>query len=54
VNDLFDQGEEAVILGYTKITLLINQNDTKVPLYDTNRIHAAKAVQFALFDDITI
>jgi aspartate racemase len=54
VNDLFDQGAEAVILGYTKITLLINQNDTKVPLYDTTRIHAAKAVQFALFDDITI
>ena len=54
VNDLYAQGAEAIILGCTEIALLINQNDTKVPLYDTTRIHAAKAVKFALFDDITI
>jgi aspartate racemase len=54
VNDLYTQGAEAIILGCTEIALLINQDDTQVPLYDTTKIHAAKAVQYALFDDITI
>lgn len=49
INDLYTQGAEAVILGCTEIALLIKQKDTKVPLYDTTQIHAAQAVQLALF-----
>lgn len=41
-------GAEAVILGCTEIALLVKQNQTSVPLYDTTRIHAAKAVDWAL------
>jgi len=45
---LFDKGAEAIILGCTEIALLVNQQDTDVPLYDTTRIHATQAVQYAL------
>lgn len=48
VNNLFEQGAQAVILGCTEIALLIQQKDTDVPLYDTTEIHAASAVAFAL------
>ncbi|MFO7688309.1 MAG: aspartate/glutamate racemase family protein [Desulfobacterales bacterium] len=37
-------GAEAVILGCTEIGMLLTQGDTSVPLYDTTRLHAAKAV----------
>ncbi len=50
VKNLFEQGAQAVILGCTEIALLINQNDTSVPLYDTTEIHAEAAVNLALSD----
>ena len=48
INKLFNEGAQAVILGCTEIALLINQNDTDVPLFDTTSIHAQKAVEYAL------
>ena len=50
VKNLFAEGAQAVILGCTEIALLINQNDTSVPLYDTTEIHAEAAVNLALSD----
>ncbi|WP_426359629.1 aspartate/glutamate racemase family protein [Pseudocolwellia sp. HL-MZ19] len=50
VKSLFNQGAQAVILGCTEIALLINQNDTSVPLYDTAEIHAEAAIKLALSD----
>lgn len=47
VDNLHAQGAQAVILGCTEIALLINQNDTAVPLYDTTEIHAKSAVELA-------
>lgn len=47
INSLSNKGAEAIILGCTEIGLLINQNDTPVPLLDTTAIHAAKAVEMA-------
>ena len=37
-----------MILGCTEIGLLIHPDDTRVPLYDTTEIHAAKAVEMAV------
>lgn len=54
VNDLYEQGAEAVILGCTEIALLIQQEHTRVPLYDTTEIHAAEAVKLAISDDIAV
>ena len=48
INDLQESGAEAVILGCTEIAMLVNQNDTKVPLFDTTEIHAQAAVHYAL------
>jgi aspartate racemase len=50
VEDLFKRGAQAVILGCTEIALLIEQQHTKVPLYDTTSIHAQAAVKAALAD----
>jgi len=48
MDSLVKQGAEAIILGCTEIALLVAQQDTDIPLYDTTAIHAEKAVQFAL------
>jgi len=48
VNSLHENGAQAVILGCTEIALLIDQQDTNVPLYDTTQIHAQYAVELAL------
>lgn len=50
VKNLFEQGAQAVILGCTEIAMLIKQKDTSVPLYDTTKIHAERAVLLALTD----
>jgi aspartate racemase len=45
---MIDQGAEGIILGCTEIGLLINKKDCRVPLFDTTRIHAEAAVEYAL------
>lgn len=48
INSLVQRGAEAIILGCTEITLLIQQEHTQTPLYDTTAIHAQFAVKTAL------
>ena len=48
VEKLGKMGAQAVILGCTEIGLLIGPGDTELPLYDTAKIHAAAAVEWAL------
>ena len=48
IDALHDSGAEAVIEGCTEIGLLIGQEHTAVPLFDTTRIHASQAVTEAL------
>jgi aspartate racemase len=48
IQDLINQGAEGIILGCTEIPMLINQEDVSVPVFDTTRIHAWAAVDFAL------
>jgi aspartate racemase len=45
---MVNQGVEAVILGCTEIMLLIQEQDAQIPLFDTTRIHAEAAVEYAL------
>jgi len=45
---LIERGAEAVILGCTEIGLLVRQDDCCVPVFDTTRIHAEAAVEYAL------
>jgi aspartate racemase len=48
VDKLTEMGAEGVILGCTEIGMLISQYDTVTTLYDTTKIHAAKAVEWAI------
>ena len=50
IEKLSQQGAEAVILGCTEIALLIQQQHTDVPLFDTTAIHAEAAVSLATSD----
>lgn len=48
IDKLCRLGVQGVVLGCTEIGLLINQNDTAVPLFDTSLIHAQEAALYAL------
>jgi len=45
---LVKNGAEGIILGCTEITLLVRDEDSHVPLFDTTNIHAVAAVEYAL------
>ncbi len=45
---LVEKGVEGIILGCTEIMLLVEQEDSVVPLFDTTTIHAETAVGYAL------
>ncbi|MEH6640963.1 aspartate/glutamate racemase family protein [Vreelandella glaciei] len=48
IDSLYAQGAQAVILGCTEIAMLVSQQDTAVPLYDTTALHVQRAVVWAL------
>lgn len=45
---LRERGAQAIILGCTEIMLLVSEEDSPVPLFDTTTIHALAAVDLAL------
>ena len=45
---LVDDGAQAIILGCTELTLLVGASDAGVPLFDTTRLHALRAAEWAL------
>jgi aspartate racemase len=45
---LVAQGAQGIVLGCTEIALLVDGTDATVPLFDTTRIHAKAAVDWAL------
>lgn len=48
IEKLSKKGAEGVILGCTEIGLLIDQNDTLLPVFDTTKIHAEKAALLSI------
>lgn len=48
IEQMVGRGVEGVILGCTEIGLLVHDQDVRVPLFDTTRIHAEAAVEYAL------
>jgi aspartate racemase len=48
IRTLHVRGAEGIILGCTEIPLLVKQEHTDLPLFDTLTIHARAAVDFAL------
>lgn len=47
-NTLIQQGAEGIILGCTEIPLILSEDDFPVPVFNTTKIHAEAAVEFAL------
>ena len=50
INHLKNNGAQGIVLGCTEIPLLISQEHTSVPLFDTLEIHTDAIVQFILND----
>ncbi len=48
IADLADRGAEGILLGCTEIDLLVGPRDSPVPVFDTTRLHAHRAVDLAL------
>ena len=48
IRELAQKGAQGVILGCTEIGLLIRQEDTEIPLFDTTVIHARKTAMAAV------
>ncbi len=48
IRRLAERGAEAVILGCTEITLLVSQEDSPIPVFDTTALHALAAVDWSL------
>ena len=48
IAELVGRGAEGIVLGCTEIMLLVDQGDSAVPLFDTTRLHALAAVDWAL------
>lgn len=48
ITGLKKQGAQGVILGCTEIGLLIKQEDTDLPVFDTTYIHALKAALYSI------
>jgi aspartate racemase len=48
ISRLAEDGAEGIILGCTEIGLLVKQEDSPVPLFDTALIHAVESVNKAL------
>ncbi len=48
IHKLAKHGAQGVVLGCTEIPLLVKQSDVTIPVFDTTRIHAEAAVDWAL------
>ena len=48
IEKLIAAGAQGIILGCTEIGLLVKDEDSRVPLFDTTSIHAVAAVEMAL------
>ena len=48
MRELAQRGAQGILLGCTEIDLLVGERDSPVPVFDTTRLHARRAVELAL------
>ena len=48
IDKLKKEGAQGIVLGCTELPILIKQNEVKIPVFDTTKIHAKAGVDFAL------
>ena len=52
IQNLYDEGAEAIILGCTELPLLIKNNQCNIPLLDVTSIHAKYAADLAMDNNV--
>ena len=52
IEALSEKGAEGIILGCTEIGMIVSQQDTAVPIFDTTELHGRKAAEFAIEKDL--
>ena len=45
---LAERGAQGILLGCTEIDLLVGAEDSPVPVFDTTRLHAERAVELSV------
>jgi len=50
INQMAKKGADGILLACTEIGMLIKQEDTSLPVFDTTQIHARRAALFAIND----
>jgi aspartate racemase len=53
IDRLAADGAQAVVLGCTEITLLVQPDQVRVPLFDTTALHCQQAIRFALGENLS-
>lgn len=48
IKELQNQGAEGIILGCTELPILISEFDVDIPIFDTGKIHAYKAIEWSV------
>ena len=48
ISEMEQRGAQGIVLGCKEIPLLIKQEDTHLPVFNTLELHAKAAVEFAL------
>ncbi len=48
IKELQNQGAQGVILGCTELPILISELDIEIPIFDTGKIHAYKALEWSI------
>jgi aspartate racemase len=48
MRELAERGAQGILLGCTEIDLLVGPGDAPIPLFDTTRLHAERAVELAV------
>ena len=48
MGELAQRGAQGILLGCTEIDLLVGPEDSPVPVFDTTRLHAERAVELAI------
>jgi aspartate racemase len=54
IRRLADEGAQAILFGCTEIDLLVGPADSPVPVFDTTRLHAVRAVDLAIGAESTV
>ena len=51
IETMISEGAQGIILGCTELPMILSQQDITVPVFDTTKIHALAAVDFALSEN---